>query len=519
MHSEMARYAVSRTGMIGRRWGKSFLHKQEFHEPGVIHHNISLHKMVKTMQNIWNKFNAALEAMTRERHLLALRDGMIAVVPIILVGSTFLLLGSQNDVITKYLPGLAGTPFGLWYKDNFAAILLPYRFTMGMLSIYVAFTIAASLAGQYKLPVLPQGLGAVVAFLITVKPLQVPVVEGGKPVWVLQMSQLGADGLFLAILSGLLTVEISRFIVYLWEKFFHKKPKASEAENGSIDIPPAVVQAFASFLPLLVVATIIWLICYSLHVDVYNGLILLMQPMERLGDTMGCVIIVNFFLQLLGVAGIHGISVINGVFFALWQKFLIDNSNAHLLGYALKYITAYPFYQWFVWIGGAGATFPLPFLLLLSKNAHMKRIGKMSFIPSLFNVNEPILFGLPVVANPLLAFPFILSPIVCGIIAFTAFSYNWVTRPFIEVPWVLPAFLGAPLCTQDGRALILFAVNITISIIIWVPFLKAYEKRLSSGKATVPSKECAEPAPAEPAKTESEKTGSEKKEKTEEDAG
>jgi len=469
--------------------------------------------MENTMQNLWNKINNALEAMTRQRHLLALRDGMIAVVPIILVGSTFLLLGSQNDVITKYLPGLANSPFGLWYKDNFAAILLPYRFTMGMLSIFVAFTIAASLAGQYKLPVLPQGLGAVVAFLITVKPLHVPVAEGGKPEWVLQMSKLGADGLFLAILSGLLTVEISRGVIYLWDRFFAKKAPVDKADNNSLDIPPAVVQAFASFLPLFVVATLVWLTCYSLHIDLYNGLILIMQPLERLGDTLGCVIIVNFFLQLLGVAGIHGISVINGVFFAMWQKFLIDNSNTHILGYAMKYITAYPFYQWFVWIGGAGATFPLPFLLLLSKNAHMKRIGKMSLVPSLFNVNEPILFGLPVVANPLLAVPFILSPIVCGIIAFTAFSCNWVTRPFIEVPWVLPAFLGAPLCTQDGRAFILFAINISVSIAIWLPFLKAYEKRLSSGKAAVPSANGSCADAGKPAVKETESRTEEEKEK------
>jgi PTS system cellobiose-specific IIC component len=486
---------------------------QEFDDQSVIPHSISLHKMENTMQNLWNKINNALEAMTRQRHLLALRDGMIAIVPIILVGSTFLLLGSQNDVITRYLPWLAGTPFGIWYKENYPTILIPFRFTMGMLSIYVAFTVAASLAAQYKLPVLPQGLGAVVAFLITVKPVQVPVIEGGKPVLSLPMSQLGADGLFLAILSGLLSVEISRGVVYLWERFIIRNHSSDTARENSLDIPPAVLQAFASFLPLFVVVTMIWLACYTFHIDVYNGLVSFMQPMEKLGDTMGCVVIVNFFLQFLGVAGIHGISVINGIFLAIWQKFLIDNSNAHSLGYAMRYITSYPFYQWFVWIGGAGATLPVPILLLLSKNSHMKRIGKIALIPSLFNINEPILFGLPVVANPLLAIPFILSPMVCGITAFICFSNNWITRPFIEVPWVLPAFLGAPLCTQDGRALILFAVNIAISIVIWLPFLKAYEKRLSSGKPAVPSANGSCADAGKPAVKEAESETEEEKEK------
>lgn len=482
---------------------------------------------------IWKKVNTWLGMLAKQRHLIALRDGMIAAVPIILVGSTFLLLGSQKDVIIKYLPALSKSTFGVWYENNYQSILLPFRFTMGMLSVYVAFTIAASLASQYKLPVLPQGLGAVVAFMVTIEPYKVALKEGGKAVWVLPMSQLGGEGLFLGILCGLFTVEMSRAITYLWNRVFNrnndkktteqsvkeaeasdKKPAktteslsenvestenitsttsqngSDEAKNSSASrkdepevnnegIPKAVSDAFASFVPLLTVVTIVWITCHTFNIDIYQGLITLMKPLEKLGDSSGCVIIVNFFLHILGVAGIHGISVMNGVFFALWQKFLLLNTEAHATGAALPYITAYPFYQWFVWIGGAGTTLPVPFLLLFFRNPHMKRIGKISLIPSLFNVNEPLLFGLPVVANPLLAVPFILAPIVSGCIAFYSFSLGFVTKPFIEVPWVLPAILGAPLCTQDPRALILLGANIFISAIIWLPFLKAYEKKIS----------------------------------------
>jgi cellobiose PTS system EIIC component len=429
---------------------------------------------------LWDKFNDSLGALAKQRHLIALRDGMIAAVPIILVGSTFLLLGSQNEVITKYLPSLAATNFGRWYQENFVTILLPFRFTMGMLSVYVAFTIAASLAKQYKMPELPQGLGAVVAFMITIKIFKVSLIEGGKAVWVIPMSQLGGEGLFLAILSGLFTVELSRGVCYLWGRVLSKPGNDSSAKEGtaSMAIPSAVADAFASFLPLLSVVTLVWFVCHTLDIDIYNGLISLMKPLEKLGDSLGCVIVVNFFLHILGVAGLHGISVMNGVFFALWQKFLLMNTEAHASGVALPHITAYPFYQWFVWIGGAGVTLPVPLMLLFFRNPHMKRIGKISLIPVLFNVNEPVLFGLPVVANPLLAIPFIMAPIFCGILAFVAFSSGWVAKPFIEVPWVLPAFLGAPLCTQDLRALILLFSNIAISALIWFPFLKAYENKL-----------------------------------------
>lgn len=436
---------------------------------------------------LWDRVQNLLGMMARQHHLIALRDGMIAVVPIILVGSTFLLLGSQSEVINGYFPGLAKSNFGIWYQNNFGILLAPFRFTMGMLSLYVAFTIAASLAAQYKLPVLPQGMASVVAFLITIKPYNIPVEEGGKSVWLIPMKPLGGDGLFLAIICGIFTVELSRGVNWLWNRLLQRGKKADpagekEEDTGgsALGIPKAVVDAFASFLPMLSVVTLFWILCYSLNIDLYNGLIYLMRPLEKMGDTLPCVVVVNLFLHVVGVAGVHGVSVINGVFLALWQKFLLSNTEAHAAGETLRYITSYPFYQWFVWIGGAGTTLPIPFLLLFFKNAHMKRIGKVSLVPVLFNINEPVLFGLPVVANPLLAIPFILAPIVAGSVAFFAVSLGLVTKPFIEVPWVLPAFLGAPLCNQDIRSLILLLVNMAISVLIWLPFLKAYEKKLSS---------------------------------------
>ena len=436
---------------------------------------------VKNKKYIDSIFNY-LALMAKQRHLIALRDGMIASIPVILVGSSFLLLGSQKDVMINYLPWLANSAFGKWYCENFTNILIPFRFTMGMLSLYVTFSVSASLAGQYKMPVLPQAMGSVIAFLLTLKLFSVPLPGSEKAVLVMPLSPLGGDGLFLAIICGLSTVEISRLVMKLWDKCFPAKKEIQEksAEENAMEIPPAVSEAFISFVPLLIVTFLVWFITYTWNIDIYGGLTTLIKPLEKLGDTVWCVACVNFFMQIFGFAGLHGISVINGVFFALWQKFLLMNTEAHMLNpqVLLPTITAYPFYQWFVWIGGAGTTLPVPFMLLFFKNTHMKRIGKISLVPSLFNINEPLLFGLPIVANPILAIPFILSPIVCGVTAFSVFKLGLITRPFIEVPWVLPAFLGAPFCTQDAKSLLLLLLNCAISACIWFPFLKAYEKRL-----------------------------------------
>lgn len=432
----------------------------------------SMNKFAKAKEN----FMSLMSALASQRHLVALRDGMLASMPIILAGSTFLLLGSQQEVISKYLPYIASSPFGEWYSANWQNLLIPFRFTMGILSLFVAFSIAASLAKSYSMPVLPQSMGAVAAFLLTMKPVKAVISSGGNPEWVMPLRPLGGDGLFLAILSGLLTVEISRVAANAWKKIFADK----KSEESSPSIPPAVAEAFASFLPVLCSITLVWAITYIFNIDIYASLIGLMQPLEKLGDTAICVACVNVFMHMFGFAGLHGISVINGVFFALWQKFLLLNTEVHASspGTILPAITAYPFHQWFVWAGGQGATLAVPFMLLFFKNGHMKKIGRMALVPSLFNINEPLLFGLPVVANPIFLIPFILAPVCCGLTAYFACSMNLVTRPFIEVPWVLPAFFGAPLCCQDLRALILLGVNMTISSLIWLPFLKSYERKL-----------------------------------------
>lgn len=441
------------------------------------------------MQQVWAKIVAFLEAASKQRHMIALRDGMIGAVPIILVGSTFLLLGAQSDVLA-YIPGMKESAFFAWYKSAVPMLLLPYRFTMGLLALYVSFTIAAALAKEYSLPPIPNGLTAMACLMISGEMVKAQVHEGGNPEWVLAVKPLGAEGLFLAILLGLCTVEISRHLTYM--------PKPADGEDSTGGIPPAVVQAFASFFPMLTCVFVIWLIRHALGFDIHQFIIDQTQWMKDLGDTFVAMLVVNIFLHLFGVAGVHGISVINAAMLPIWLQFLTLNAEAHAQGTALPYVTAFPFYQWFIWIGGAGATLAPTVRCLFSKNAHVKRIGRVSIVPAFFNINEPLLFGLPVVANPVLAIPFILAPLVCGTVAYFATAWGLVGKAFIEAPWVMPCFLGAYLSTSDVKAVLLLLVNFAISYMIWAPFIRAYEHRL----ATTPSEPKDDPVPETPAPNE-----------------
>ena len=454
--------------------------------------------VVPRMLELWNKIVDLLERASNQRHIVALRDGMIGAVPIILVGSTFLLLGIQGQPMQKYFPSVAASDFGVWYLEIAPILLKPFRLTMGLLSLYVAFTIAAALARQYEVPEIPNGLTAVATFLLSGQIVRGTTVDGdGKELLsglVIQVEPLGASGLFLAIIVGLLTVEISRHLT------FTPKKVGDGYEGG---IPPAVVHAFASFLPMLVCVSLMWLVRYGIGIDVYEGLKEATAPIKQLGDTYGAVMGVNVLLHLFGVAGVHGISVINAGMLPIWQEYVVSNAEAHEAGKMLPYVTAYPFYQWFIWIGGAGATLAPTIRCMFSKNAHVKKIGRVSIVPAMFNINEPLLFGLPVVANPVLGIPFIVAPLVCGTIAFFATSMGFVGKAFVEVPWVMPCFLGAYLSTQDVMALVLLGVNLFVSYLIWSPFISLYERRLlenpvdhdSLGDQGLPPEDAPEPTP------------------------
>lgn len=432
------------------------------------------------MQQVWAKIVALLEAASKQRHMIALRDGMIGAVPIILVGSTFLLLGAQTDVLA-YIPGMKDSAFFAWYKTAVPMLMLPYRFTMGLLALYVAFTIAAALAKEYGLPPIPNGLTAMACLMISGEMVKAEIHDGGKAEWVLAVKPLGAEGLFLAILLGLCTVEISRHLTYM--------PKSNDGEDTTGGVPPAVVQAFASFAPMLTCVFLIWLIRHGFGFDIHQFIIDKTEWMKYLGDSFVAMLVVNIFLHLFGVAGVHGISVINAAMLPIWLQFLSLNAEAHAHGTPLPYVTAFPFYQWFIWIGGAGATLAPTVRCLFSRNAHIKRIGKISIVPGIFNINEPLLFGLPVVANPVLAVPFIVAPLVCGTVAYFATAWGFVGKAFIEAPWVMPCFLGAYLSTSDIRAVLLLLVNFALSYMIWAPFITAYEHRLDSAPPVEPKGE------------------------------
>lgn len=392
--------------------------------------------------------------LSEQKHLRAIRDGIVSTLPLIIVGSFFLIFAFPPipKLADKMSPELVGK------------ILVPFRLTMGLMALYASYGIGYSLARSYKLDGISGGILAMAAFIMTVIPLTMEEVG-----FVLPMGSLGGSGMFVAILMSIFAVEIMRLLQT--RNIMIKMPEG---------VPDSVARSFEALIPAAVILVVIWIIRVMLDFDIQAFIMNLFKPLVRAGNTLPGILIPILLITLLWVCGIHGVSVVGSIARPIWLVLLDENMTALAEGAkVLPNIAPEPFFQWFIWIGGSGATLGLVFLFLTSKSDYLKRLGRASLLPGICNINEPIIFGAPIVLNPLLGIPFIIGPIITGIVSYVAMYFNLVARPSTLPPWTLPAPIGAYLATNgDWRAIILVIINILIMTGINYPFFKAYEKQL-----------------------------------------
>ncbi|MDO5089046.1 MAG: PTS transporter subunit EIIC [Leptotrichiaceae bacterium] len=432
------------------------------------------------------KLSMQMAKLSEQRHLRAIRDGIIATLPLIIVGSIFL--------IVAFPPFPADWGISLWAKKNIAQILLPYRMTMFIMALYAVMGIGNSLAKSYKLDGITGAILATCGFLLTIVPsvvkeiavvtqvidgkeVQVIAEKGAEGATVLQealgfvmpMTNLGSAGLFVGILIAIFAVEVYRFTTTTGFKI--KMPES---------VPASVARSFEALTPTLIVVLVVATVSYWLNINLHGIMKIIIGPLVKATDSWISVIIIVFLITFFWSFGIHGVSIVGSLVRPLWLTLLEENSTALADGKMIPHIAAEPFYQWFVWIGGSGATIGLAILLMtMSKSSYGKTLGRTSIVSSIFNINEPIIFGSPIVLNPVLIPPFIIVPVVNSSLAYLFTSMGWVNKVTSTPPWTLPAPIGAFLATNgDLRAAILSIVLIISSIVIYYPFFKVYDKKM-----------------------------------------
>lgn len=420
--------------------------------------------MEKLMKWVEEKLVPPMAKIGTQRHLLAIRNGVVSTLSLILIGTFFMVF------INLPFPG-----WNEFIAPYSATIVLPFRITMGLMAIYATFVMGSDLAKSYGLDSVTGGILSLGTFFMLQVPVNVLTPEEAPLGWVLPMSSLGASGMFAGILSMIFAVEVYRF--------FKKRNITIKMPE---QVPPAVARSFEALIPGAVILTTTWLIRSVAGFDVNAALLSLFEPLTNiLGNNLLGVLLPMFLIHLLWSFGIHGMSIVGAVVRPMWLIMLDENAKALADGTAatkLPYIAPEQFYQWTVTIGGAGATIVVSVLFLFfCKSKFLKEVGRFSIIPGIFNINEPMIFGAPMMLNPYMFIPFNLVPLVLTIVSYFAVKLEMVNGFTVLPTWTLPAPIGGYLSAgNDWRVVVLIVINTLIAFIIYYPFVKAYDKKILS---------------------------------------
>ena len=409
-----------------------------------------------------DRFNAVMEryfmpvaeVIAEQRHLKAIRDGIITTMPLLIIGSVFLIIAfppieSWAAFMEPYVPTLT----------------IPVDATFGIMGLVAAFSIAYNLGKSYEMDPLSSGVLSVAAFLIATPHSE----EGNIP-----LNLMGSEGLFVAILIALFTVEVFR----LMEKrdFVIRMPAG---------VPPSVWRAFTALIPGFVIVCMVWGVSlllqtwFSLSLHEVVGAIL-REPLQAMGSSIWAALLAIFLIQLLWSAGIHGISVVASVMAPIWYSLADENQAAKVAGEELPNIVGQQFMAIWIAVGGSGMILALTILFVLrARSRHLKSLGKMTIWSSFFNISEPVIFGAPIVMNPIMIVPFILAPMAVGAFTYIVMALDLVGRPYAVVPWTTPAPFSGWLTTGDWRGAVLMIANILLAMAIYYPFFRAWDRTLA----------------------------------------
>ncbi len=261
---------------------------------------------------------------------------------------------------------------------------------------------------------------------------------------------LGSSGLFLAIGIALVTVAV---LALARSRF--------GATAGSALAAVAVLGTFACLL-------------YR-GISLTAGLTALIAPLGNLGDSLTALLVITLVETLLWTIGIHGPALLAAVVLPVYVHLQLQNTEALAHGEPLPHIVTVSMFI-FVFPGGAGATFSLVLLLLRSRSKRIRRIALATLLPSAANANEPLMFGLPLVLNPILGVPFVVTPLVLAVVSYYAIAFGFVSRPAYYIPSTVPLPLGAFLATRDWRSIVLIGLNVAIGLAIYAPFVAVYDR-------------------------------------------
>jgi PTS system cellobiose-specific IIC component len=433
------------------------------------------------MMNFIDKFIMPFAAkLGSNRHLLAIRDALVGMIAITMIGSLAVLLNNLGSVpgFGKYYGNFMVSIFGKTWNTLGGDI---WWGTLAFMTVFAVFGISHKLAKSYGDDGFEAMLVAAACFFLLVPQVANVTItpEGGKAVtggaWgFIGWNYFNATALFTGIIVSIVATEI--FVRLAKIKFLIIK-----LPDG---VPPAVARSFAKLLPGMATIFIMGLLGLILRKFISDGVYLndwinkeLVSPLTGAVDSMPFAILIVFLVHGFWILGLHGPNILGGITAPLMTKLGQENVNMYSQGVhdlSKYHVLAGSFLDAFVYLGGSGATLGLLIAMIIAGRKRNKQLIALGTPPGIFQINEPILFGLPIVLNPIWFIPFIIGPIIMTIVSYVAVSIGWVHPIVADIPWVTPAIIGGLLATGGHiSGAILAAVNLCISIIIYFPFVIA----------------------------------------------
>ncbi|HGB3473268.1 TPA: PTS cellobiose transporter subunit IIC [Salmonella enterica subsp. diarizonae serovar 61:l,v:z35] len=411
---------------------------------------------------IIEKIELAAGRLSANRYLRALRDGIILCMPLVIIGSVFLIIG--NFPAESWATFLKSQGISPWLNKLVDG-------TFGIIGLVASFSIACSLTTSWQEDGVASGIISLSSYLILTPYLaghSDGIAQTGYP-----LLYMGSKGIFAAILVSIVTARIFHF--FMSRNIVIKMPEG---------VPPAVSRSFICLIPGFVTVLMAGIVQFVL-VKVGAGNIhvllatVLHTPLSFLGGTLPGTVIAVILNSLFWLIGIHPGGTINAVMAPVWLMNTDQNRLASMAGLELPNIITQPFMDNFVWMGGGGATIGLVICMFFcSASRQNKTLGSLAILPGIFNINEPLIFGLPIVLNLKMAIPFILSPVVIAVVTYISMLYGWVHKPTgVSMPWTMPPLISGYFATGGYiSGSVIQLVGIILSALIYYPFFRIVDR-------------------------------------------
>lgn len=419
----------------------------------------------------FNKFMAVLMKFASLKGVVALKDGFILTVPITLAGSIFLLLSSLP------IPGYSDFMAGIFGPKWSVPLSQVSSSTFDIIALLIAIGLPYKYAENEGYDSIGCGLSGLVAFLI-VTATETATASGEVVTGIIPKLWIGGQGVITAIIMGFISS-----LVFCWCMKKNIRIKMPDS------VPEGVSRAFAALIPgffIFLISTAIYSVCVLGFGRSLSELIfkVLQIPLMAFSSSLGGAIVLSLLITLLFWAGVHGPNVVGGVMEPVWLAASLANQAVLDAGEALvvgenAYILTWPVFQVYIKLGGCGMTLGLLIAAFLSaRSAQMKTISRLAVGCGAFNVNEPIIFGLPVAFNPYYLVPFSLVPVAGLLITYFSIRIGFMA-PFnaVQVPWTTPPLISG-LLMSGLPGLITQIIILAVSVAIYFPFVKAHDNEL-----------------------------------------